>query len=482
MSWRKNAALFVATLIVGSANTSWAELPKIRLEPISENQIVAPVGITHSGDGSGRLFVTDQRGTIQILQDGSLISEPFLDIESRLVPERAGFDERGLLGLAFHPDYGQEDSAGFGRFYVYYSASDPSSPGTTTEPVNHRSVIAEYRVSATNPNLADPSSEKILMTFQQPQFNHNAGYLGFGPDGYLYITTGDGGSSNDNNAGHTGGDPTQPSGVLGNAQDRSKLLGKVLRIDVDGTNGPGGVYGIPDDNPFVGAVGVREEIFAYGLRNPWRATFDDGPGGTGRFFVADVGQAEVEEVNLVEAGGNYGWRIREGTQEFDNTVVPDPPVPLIDPIATYAHPGVDNGMLEIGLSVTGGAVYRGSRFPQLQGTYIFGDWSGGFAQPSGTLLALEETAAGTFDLSILDVEGGNPLSEYIQAFGSDESGEIYLATRRTLAPSALDPQTGQPTGSIYRIAVVPEPSSILLLLSGMLMSSLLRPRRRYPTT
>jgi glucose/arabinose dehydrogenase len=480
MSWRRNAAVLVATLGFVSTSICWAELPKIRLEPISENQIVAPVGITHSGDGSGRLFVTDQRGTIHVLQEGALASEPFLNIESRLVPERAGFDERGLLGLAFHPDFGQEDSAGFGRFYVYYSAPDPSAPGTTVDPVNHRSVIAEYRVKDSNPNLADLSSEKILMTFQQPQFNHNAGYLGFGPDSYLYITTGDGGGSNDNNAGHTGGDATQPNGVLGNAQDRSKLLGKVLRIDVDGTNGPGGVYGIPGDNPFVGEgeFGVREEIFAYGLRNPWRADFDDGPGGTGRFFVADVGQGEVEEVNLVVAGGNYGWRVREGTQEFDNTVVPDPPVPLIEPIATYAHPGIDNGMLEVGLSVTGGATYRGSRFPQLDGVYLFGDWSRGFAQPSGTLLALEETAPDTFDLSVLDVEGGNPLSEYVQAFGSDESGEVYLATRRTLAPSALDPQTGQPTGSIYRIAVVPEPSAILLLLSGMLMSSLLRSRHQ----
>jgi hypothetical protein len=358
-------------------------------------------------------------------------------------------------------------AAGEGKFYVYYSAPSPLAPGTETDPVDHQSVIAEYRVQAVDPNFGDPNSERILMTFNEPQFNHNAGFIDFGPDGYLYVMIGDGGSANDNNAGHTGGDATQPSGVLGNAQDLTRLLGKALRIDVDGNNGPGGQYGIPPSNPFVGqGNGVREEIYAYGLRNPWRASFDDGPGGTGRLFVADVGQGAVEEINIVEAGQNYGWRIKEGTQDFDNTVTPNPVVPLRDPIAQYAHPGVGNGMPEIGISVTGGVVYRGDDFPELQGRYIFGDWSTGFRDPTGTLLGLEETSPGQFDLSVLNVEGGNPLSEYIQAFGSDESGEIYVATRRTLAPSDLDPDTGLPTGSIYRITVVPEPGAAVLALLG----------------
>jgi glucose/arabinose dehydrogenase len=403
-----------------------------------------------------------------------------LDIESRLVPERANFDERGLLGLAFHPDFGTPDAAGSGKFYVYYSAPDPAAPGTTEDPINHQSVIAEYQLSDADPNVADPNSERILMTFQQPQFNHNAGYLGFGPDGYLYITTGDGGSSNDNNAGHTGGDPSQPNGVLGNAQDRSNLLGKVLRIDVLGTDGPGGAYGVPVGNPFVGEPGVPGEIYAYGLRNPWRASFDNGPGGTGRFFVADVGQGDVEEVNILEAGGNYGWRIMEGSSEFDSSVSPDPVVPLIGPIAEYAHPDSEGDLLKVGLSVTGGVVYRGDDYPELQGKYLFGDWSNGFSQPDGTLLGLEETSPGNFDLSVLDVEGGNPIGEFIQAFGLDEAGEAYVATRRTLAPSALDPDTGLPTGSVYRISVVPEPTSGFLAICGLFLALIrlrLNPRR-----
>jgi glucose/arabinose dehydrogenase len=396
-----------------------------------------------------------------------LQAQPFLDLSSKLVPERPGFDERGLLGLTFHPEFAAAGAAGEGKFYVYYSAPSPLAPGTAEAPVDHQSVLAEYRVQAGDPNFGDLNSERILLTFNEPQFNHNAGFIDFGPDGYLYVMTGDGGSSNDNNAGHTGGDPTQPNGVLGNAQDRTNLLGKALRIDVDGTNGPGGQYGIPASNPFVGqGNGVREEIFAYGLRNPWKAAFDDGPGGTGRLFVADVGQGAVEEVNIVEAGQNYGWRILEGTRDFDNTVAPNPVVPLRDPIAEYAHPGVGNGLPEIGISVTGGVVYRGDDFPELQGKYVFGDWSRGFQSPSGTLLGLEETNPGEFDLEVLNVAGGNPLTEFIQAFGSDEAGEIYVATRRTLAPSALDPNTGLPTGSIYRITVVPEPAAGMLALVG----------------
>ena len=244
---------------------------------------------------------------------------------------------------------------------------------------------------------------------------------------------------------------------------------------MDGTNGPGGEYGIPVDNPFVGfGGGEREEIFAYGLRNPWRASFDDGPGGTGRLFVADVGQGDVEEINLVESGGNYGWRIKEGTFDFDNTVSPSPVVPLIDPIAQYGHPNSTNGLPTIGLSVTGGVVYRGSDFPELQGKYIFGDWSNGFSQPNGTLLGLEETSPGQFDFSILDVFGGNPIGEFIQAFGLDESGEVYVATKGTLAPSALG-SNGLPSGIIYRVTVIPEPTTLVLCSMALL---LLRSRLR----
>ena len=463
-------ALIFSLLASGGA---LAAIPMLALDPISEDEIVAPVGIENAGDGSDRLFVVDQRGLIYVIENDALLPTPFLDIEARLVLERPNFDERGLLGLAFHPDFG----AGSDKFFVYYSAPRPGGdPNDPVNPIDHQSVVAEYSVTGPGSNLADPVSERVLLTFDQPQFNHDAGWLGFGPDGMLYIATGDGGSSADNNAGHTGGDGTQPSGVLGNAQDRTNLLGKILRIDPDGSNGPGGQYGVPADNPFVGeGGGVREEIYAYGLRNPWRASFDDGPGGTDRFFVADVGQGNVEEVNLVESGGNYGWRIREGTFDFDATVNPNPIVPLLDPIAEYAHPAAGVGLPEIGLSVTGGAVYRGALYPDLQGIYLFADWSSGFDPPSGTLLGLEEVAPDTFDLSVLSVEGGNPFPEYIQGFGRDEGGEVYVATKGTLAPSALDPMTNLPTGRIYRIRSVPEPGAVALTLVGF--ATLLGARR-----
>jgi glucose/arabinose dehydrogenase len=456
----------VITLLCG-ATAAFAGFPQVALVPLSSNQIVAPVGIGNAGDGSNRLFVTDQRGTVHIIQNGVLQKTPFLDIESRLVPERSGFDERGLLGLTFHPNFGQANLPGNDKFYVYYSAPQPNgNPDDPVNPVNHQSVIAEYSVGMLGANLADPSSERILMSFDQPQFNHNAGFVGFGPDNMLYITTGDGGGGGDNEPGHTGGGPNDPSGGIGNSQDRSNLLGNVLRIDPLGNNGPGGQYGIPADNPFVGEAGVREEIYAYGLRNPWRASFDDGPGGTGRLFVADVGQGAVEEVNLIESGGNYGWRIKEGTFDFDDTVPTDPAVPLVDPIAQYQHPGETLGLTEVGLSVTGGVVYRGDDFPELDGKYIFGDWSIGFANPDGTLLGLEEVAPGQFDLSVLDVLGGNPIGEFIQAFGLDENGEVYVATKSTLAVSGLNP-SGMPTGMIYRLTVVPEPGHASLALLGL---------------
>lgn len=457
---RYSAALIAAwTAVLSGHGVVRGEFPQIRLETVNSGELFAPVGLTNAGDGSDRLFVVDQRGEIQIVQGGSLLPGAFLDIEAKMVPARPGFDERGLLGLAFHPDYGAAGSAGEGKFYVYYSA--PETGGTPEDPIDHRSVIAEYRVSAGDPNAADPASERILLTFNQPQFNHDGGQIAFGPDGMLYIGTGDGGSSNDNNAGHTGGDATQPDGVLGNAQDKTRLLGKVLRIDPAGDLP--GQYGIPADNPFVGeGGGVRPEIFAYGLRNPWRFSFDDGPGGSGRLLLADVGQGRFEEINVIESGGNYGWRIREAAHDFDPTTPNPDGVPLIDPIAEYSHPGEGVG-IEIGRSVTGGYVYRGSQFDELFGKYVFADWSDDFGSGNGTLLGLEETAPDVWDLSILDVEGFShgQIGLFITAIGEDESGELYVVTRSSLA---ADP--AEPSGTIFRIIPVPEPSTAALLLLG----------------
>ncbi len=422
---------------------------------IDPGQLVSPVGMANAGDDSNRLFVIDQRGKIQIIQGGVLLPQPFLDIGAKLVPEQANFDERGLLGLAFHPQFASVGQGGEGKFYVYYSAPSPDSPGPADNPVDHQSVIAEYSVTAPGSNVADPNSERIVLTFNQPQFNHDAGQLAFGADGMLYISSGDGGSSNDNNVGHTGGDATRPADALGNAQDRTNLLGKVLRIDVNGINA--GQYGIPADNPFVGAGGgVREEIYAYGLRNPWRFSFDDGPGGTNRLFLADVGQGEVEEVNIIESGKNYGWRIREGSMDFAPSVTPIPDVPLVDPIAEYSREGASNDLPKIGISTVGGYVYRGSEIPELIGKYIFADWSTGFSPGNGTLLGLEETGPGVFALSVLDVDGGNPIGLYINALGEDESGELYVLAKNALAASGLDPITNLPSGVVFKI--VPEPA------------------------
>jgi glucose/arabinose dehydrogenase len=430
-----------------------AGFPTLVVETVVEKQIQSPTAITHAGDGSGRLFVCDQRGRIHVIRDGMLLPVPFLDIAGKLVPERTSFDERGLLGIAFHPQYGQSGQLGQGRFYLFYSAVSPNAPGTTTNPVDCRSVIAEYRVSAADPDLADPASERILLSFDKPQFNHNGGQLAFGPDGLLYFGTGDGGSSNDNRAGHTGGSAAGPTNALGNAQDLTNWMGKIHRIDPLGTNPPGGQYGIPADNPFAGAAGVRGEIWSYGLRNPWRFSFDRLDG---RLFCADVGQGSVEEVDIITKGANYGWRNREGS--FVPAFSIDAPAlvgTVVDPVAQYAHPNVNIGspaLPQHGVSITGGVLYRGSAIPGLQGKYVFGDYSQDGINPKGVLLGLEESGPG-WTLAKLPVASGNPIGYFIQTFGEDESGEIYIGAKLNRPPSAQ--VGGFPAGAILKLAAAP---------------------------
>ncbi len=454
-----------------------AAFPQLRLELVCDNQLLSPLGMTHANDGSGRAFVVEQRGKIMIFKDRMLHPRPFLDIGPKLVPVSPNYDERGLLGLAFHPTYGTAGSPGHRKFYVFYMESSPNAPGPATNPVNCRTVISEFQASATDPNVADPTSERVLLKFDKPQANHGGGAIEFGPDGFLYFSVGDGGSANDNNAGHTGGGSTRPTNAKGNSQDLTQIMGKIHRIDPLGTNGPGGQYGIPADNPYANATnGERPEIYAYGLRNCWRMSFDKRPGGTGRLFGADVGQGSVEEVNIITKGGNYGWRNKEGT--FFPTFSVDAPTmagPAIDPIGQYAHMGVTIGtpaLPQLGLSVTGGYIYRGSAIPALAGKYLFADWSQQAiiqnAPPNatgrGVLLGLEEPSPGaaTWNLSQLDIVGGNPIQRYIQSLGEDEAGEIYVLTKRVQPVNGLDGATGLPSGSIFKIVPVGTLSTINL--------------------
>ena len=340
----------------------------------------SPVEVTNARDGSQRIFVVQQTGAIRIIKAGVVLPVPFLDLGGASgVVSASG--EQGLLGIAFHPQFPTNR-----QFYVNYTRK---SDGAT--------VIARYLASAGNPDLADPSSATVLLTITQPEPNHNGGAIRFGPDGYLYIGMGDGGGANDQH------------GSIGNAQDRTTLLGKILRIDVD--NGGANPYAIPPGNPFA-VAGGRREIFAIGMRNPWRISFDRS---TGDLWIGDVGQGAVEEVDMLPAGtgagANFGWRIMEGTS---CTGLASPPVPCNDPsltfpVLTYTH--------SVGCSVTGGYIYRGTAVPSLAGKYLYGDYC------SGRIWAAQKKfGAGPWTATELGVS-----AHRISTFGEDEAGEIYFA-------------------------------------------------------
>ncbi len=460
--------------------------PALYMKPVCLQQIHSPTNITAPKDGSGRLFICDQPGKIHFFQRGMLMPTAFLDLSGTGLAKvyvhptnLTVYSERGLLGMAFHPDFNEPLAPGYRRFYVNYTALPSTPTANPTTPQDCVTVISEFRVSANDPNVADPASERILLTYGQPQFNHNGGQIEFGPDGLLYIGSGDGGSANDNNAGHTGGSSInpRPNGILGNGQDRRVLLGKILRIDPLGSNGPGGQYGIPADNPFVGMQQdftndaldgpMRGEIFAYGLRNPWRFCFDSRAGGTNRMYCGDVGQGKVEEVNLITKGGNYGWRYREGSFVFDalmatNGIAPATPT---DPIAQYKHPNSDPSIVlpELGLSVTGGYVYRGSAIPSMVGKYVFGDYGATSGSASGRLMGLEESApgSGTFTLvEALPITNGNPFNQHVLCLGEDEAGEIYVGTKITAGVTELS--GGLPAGGLYKLMFVPPAGTMTL--------------------
>ncbi len=344
----------------------------IILQPVASG-LNAITSIVPAGDGSGRLFIVEQSGLILVYDGAQVLSTPFLDISNLLTFT----GERGLLGLAFHPGFATN-----GYFFVDYTDKNDSLGHFNT-------VIARYHVSVSDPNQADPASATPILTIAQPYDNHNGGQLQFGPDGYLYVAMGDGGSA---------GDPEN------RAQNLGTLLGKLLRIDV--TPGGASPYGIPLSNPFVSTPGARGEIWAFGLRNPWRFSFDRA---AHDMFIGDVGQDAVEEIDFQPAastgGENYGWRLMEGNQCYNPSTNCNPGG-LVLPILTYTH--------SLGCSVTGGYRYRGRRFPQLSGIYFYGDYC------SGRLWGARQSPGWTAPL-LLDT----PYS--ITTFGEDEGGENYVA-------------------------------------------------------
>lgn len=448
----KQALLLLVLMIlaVGSlacANAA-AQSPQIHPRPISLTLVAegftAPVRVVAAPDESGRLFVVDQAGQIWVIaSDGTLLLEPFLDIADRLVELRSGYDERGLLGLAFHPDYAEN-----GRFFVYYSA--PLREGAPQD-FDHTARISEFSVSAQNPDRADLGSERIILEVDQPQSNHNGGALLFGPeDGFLYISLGDGGARNDAAPGHVADWYQFNEG--GNGQDVTQnLLGSILRIDVD----TGAPYGIPQDNPFVGREGL-DEIYAYGFRNPYRMSFDRA--GEYGLFAVDAGQELWEEISIIVKGGNYGWNVKEGTHCFNaanptespeqcpDTVGPnrsDQGKALTNPVVEFANAKQPGGL---GVTVTDGFMYRGTALSDLQGQLVFSIWSKSQTEPRGRLFYAVPADTGLWQIGELTpvqpIEG--TVGHFILGMGQDSRGELYIATSDERAP------IGQ-TGRVYKL-------------------------------
>jgi glucose/arabinose dehydrogenase len=430
MRWSLGAG--VAVVLAAGGAPANADV-SVNLEEVASG-LTAPMAMVQP-PGDDRKFIVQQTGQIKILTpEGELLSQPFLDINHRLPTLLALFDEKGLLGLAFHPDY-----ANNGKFYVAYSTAlnARGDPGRQLW-WSHTNVIAEYTVSADDPDTANASSERIITAIDWPQFNHNGHWIGFGPDGYLYISTGDGGYANDWGIGH--------NVTEGNGQDLLDLHGKILRIDVNGSEN-GNNYAIPDDNPFVGQEATAmPEIWALGLRNPWRCSFD--MGGSNELFCGDVQQNSFEEVSIIGSGDNLGWRRMEATHCFDFENPNQHPEScdtsgLVPPIIEYPnctaigarptgqreHTGAECE----GISVTGGYVYRGSH-ADWDGKYIFGDWSRTFATMNGQIFFATKGADGKWTkekANVANMDGNVP---YILAFAQDSDGEVYALTSVVLGP------------------------------------------------
>jgi glucose/arabinose dehydrogenase len=441
----------------------------VRLDPVATGLGAPDYAISAPGDFN-RLFVVEQKGSLRVVQNGSLLAAPALDIQSLVSPPLNpgnANDERGFLGLAFHPGFNDPSSPGFRSLFTYTSEPIPTGVSPTYAAPNgaiqnYRNVVSEWKMSASDPNVVDPTSRREIISFGKNAGNHNGGTIAFGSDGYLYLGLGDGGNAND-----TGPSHISPGG---NAQNLSTPLGKMIRIDplnpaTTSSADPvsaNGQYRIPTTNPFQGP-GQVPETYALGFRNPYRFSFD---ASTGRLIVADVGQNNVEEIDNVVLGGNYGWAVKEGTFTFDqasgNVIANSPGAPagLIDPISgplgtlEYDH--------EDGISITGGFVYRGSAIPELAGKYVFGDLALRNLPPrvDGRLFYADLETGEIKELLLPQFASGTlPDGLTVHGFGQDAAGELYALVTNT-------PSNGT-GGIVFQIAAVPEPSTWALFGAGI---------------
>ncbi len=409
---------------------------RLRLKPVATELTAPNWGASAPGD-SKHLYVSDQDGKLWRIDLTTGNKAIFLDLSNLLVPLGAfgtdTFDERGFLGFAFHPRY-----AGNGLLYTYTSEPAGESSDFSTIPpdssANHRSVIREWRLSAIGSGQATVENVRILMTVDQPQFNHNAGALNFGPDGMLYIALGDGGGADDRDGQAFIGNPIIGHGTDGNGQNTANPLGSLLRIDPSGTNSHNGQYGIPADNPFAGSDTVLNEIYAYGFRNPFRFSFD---AVTGLLVLADVGQNDIEEINVIQAGGNYGWNLKEGSFRFDPNAndagfVTDESVSgnFIDPVVQYDH--------DEGTAIIGGFIYHGNAISALKQTYVFGD-AAKTGNGDGRLFYTDGSKILELDLTERDQPGF-----WVLGFGQDAEGELYVFGNTTGVPF-------ETTGAVYKL-------------------------------
>uniref|UniRef100_A0A667XMM0 HHIP like 1 n=1 Tax=Myripristis murdjan TaxID=586833 RepID=A0A667XMM0_9TELE len=402
---------------LGRVQTDTDGCLQLCLEEVA-NGLRNPLAMVHANDGTHRFFVAEQVGLVwTYLPDRSKLERPFLNITKAVLTSAWEGDERGFLGLTFHPKYKYN-----GKLYVYYSVEVG---------FDERIRISEFHVSASDMNVVDHGSERVILEIDEPASNHNGGQLLFADDGYLYIFTGDGGMAGD------------PFGKYGNAQNKSALLGKVLRIDVD-NNERGPLYRIPPDNPFIHEREARPEVYAYGVRNMWRCSVDRGDPltkeGKGRIFCGDVGQNKFEEIDIIEKGRNYGWRAKEGFSCYDKKLCANSSLDDVLPIYAYPH--------KMGKSVTGGYVYRGCEYPNLNGMYIFGDFM------SGRLMSLQQDIQSEhWEYNEICMGMGltcafpgliNNYHQYIISFAEDEAGELYFMS--TGIPSATSP-----SGVVYKV-------------------------------